>query len=38
VARLIEVAALDAKLKAMGHHSAADFNERLKAAMSSKLQ
>lgn len=33
VARLIEVAALDAKLKAMGHHSAAEFNQRLKAAM-----
>lgn len=37
VARLIEVAALDAKLRAMGHHSAAEFNQRLKAAMSVKV-
>jgi len=29
IAGLIEVAALDQKLKSMGHHSAAEFNERL---------
>jgi HPr kinase/phosphorylase len=29
LARLVEVAALDQKLKTMGHHSAQDFNERL---------
>ncbi len=33
VARLIEVAALDAKLKQMGQHSAQDFNNKLLAAM-----
>jgi HPr kinase/phosphorylase len=29
IARLIEVAALDQKLKSMGHHAAREFNERL---------
>lgn len=29
IAGLIEVAALDQKLKSMGHHSASEFNERL---------
>jgi HPr kinase/phosphorylase len=29
LARLVEVAALDQKLKSMGHHSALEFNERL---------
>jgi HPr kinase/phosphorylase len=29
IARLIEVAALDQKLKSMGHHAAKEFNERL---------
>lgn len=29
LARLVEVAALDQKLKTMGHHSARDFNDRL---------
>ncbi len=29
LARLVEVAALDQKLKTMGHHSAQEFNERL---------
>lgn len=38
VARLIEVAALDAQLKAMGHHSAAEFNQRLKDAMNLKVR
>ncbi len=33
VARLVEVAALDAKLKQMGHHSAREFNAKLLAAM-----
>jgi HPr kinase/phosphorylase len=37
VARLIEVAALDAKLKLMGHHSALEFNKRLMETMQSKL-
>lgn len=38
VARLIEVAALDAKLKAMGHNAAHEFNQRLKAMMTAKMQ
>ena len=29
IARLVEVAALDQKLKSMGHNSAKEFNERL---------
>jgi HPr kinase/phosphorylase len=29
LARLVEVAALDQKLKAMGHNSALEFNNRL---------
>lgn len=33
LARLIEVAALDQKLKSVGHHSAIEFNERLLASM-----
>jgi len=35
LARLIEVAALDQKLKAMGHDTAREFNERLLRAMTS---
>ena len=33
MARLVEVAALDQKLKAMGHDTAREFNERLLRAM-----
>jgi HPr kinase/phosphorylase len=33
LARLVEVAALDQKLKAMGHHSALEFNQRLMQTM-----
>ncbi|MCX7916198.1 MAG: hypothetical protein N3A53_07845 [Verrucomicrobiae bacterium] len=33
LARLIEVAALDQKLKSMGHNAAREFNERLIARM-----
>jgi HPr kinase/phosphorylase len=33
IARLVEVAALDQKLKGMGHNSAKEFNERLIRAM-----
>ena len=33
LARLVEVAALDQKLKSMGHHSALEFNERLMQLM-----
>ncbi|MEI6714451.1 MAG: HPr(Ser) kinase/phosphatase [Verrucomicrobiota bacterium] len=33
LARLVEVAALDQKLKAMGHHSALEFNQRLMQIM-----
>jgi HPr kinase/phosphorylase len=33
LARLVEVAALDQKLKAMGHDTAREFNERLLRAM-----
>ena len=29
LARLVEVAALDQKLKSMGHNSAIEFNQRL---------
>jgi HPr kinase/phosphorylase len=36
LARLVEVAALDQKLKAMGRNSAQEFNERLLAAMQQK--
>lgn len=36
LARLVEVAALDQKLKLMGHHSALEFNQRLLNAMSQK--
>jgi HPr kinase/phosphorylase len=35
LARLVEVAALDQKLKSMGHHAAKEFNERLIAHMNS---
>lgn len=35
IARLVEVAALDQKLKSMGHNSAKEFNERLIRAMDS---
>ncbi len=37
LARLVEVAALDQKLKAMGHHSAQEFNQRLMQTMQAKL-
>ncbi|MCX7827184.1 MAG: HPr(Ser) kinase/phosphatase, partial [Verrucomicrobiae bacterium] len=33
IARLVEVAALDQKLRAMGHHAAKEFNERLISRM-----
>ncbi len=33
LARLVEVAALDQKLKSMGHHSALEFNQRLVQVM-----
>ena len=33
LARLVEVAALDQKLKSMGHDTAREFNERLMRAM-----
>jgi HPr kinase/phosphorylase len=36
LARLVEVAALDQKLKAMGHHSALEFNQRLMQMMQPK--
>jgi HPr kinase/phosphorylase len=36
LARLVEVAALDQKLKAMGHHSALEFNQRLMQIMQPK--
>jgi HPr kinase/phosphorylase len=36
LARLVEVAALDQKLKAMGRNSAQEFNDRLLAAMQQK--
>ncbi len=36
LARLVEVAALDQKLKSMGHHSALEFNERLLQLMQRK--
>jgi HPr kinase/phosphorylase len=36
LARLVEVAALDQKLKSMGHHSALEFNERLLQIMQKK--
>ena len=36
LARLIEVAALDQKLKSLGHNSAVEFNERLMASMQRK--
>jgi HPr kinase/phosphorylase len=36
LARLVEVAALDQKLKSLGHHSAIEFNERLMNAMQPK--
>jgi HPr kinase/phosphorylase len=35
IARLVEVAALDQKLKSMGHNSAKEFNERLIQSMQS---
>lgn len=35
IARLVEVAALDQKLKSMGHNSAKEFNERLIRSMQS---
>jgi HPr kinase/phosphorylase len=36
IARLVEVAALDYKLKSVGHNSAAEFNERLLRSMQQK--
>jgi HPr kinase/phosphorylase len=36
LARLVEVAALDRKLKSLGHNSAVEFNERLMASMQKK--
>lgn len=36
LARLIEVAALDQKLKSLGHNSAVEFNERLMKSMQQK--
>ncbi|MGF1655941.1 MAG: HPr(Ser) kinase/phosphatase [Verrucomicrobiales bacterium] len=33
VARLVEIAALDQKLKCLGHHAAEEFNQKLIAAM-----
>jgi len=36
IAGLVEVAALDQKLKSMGHHSAAEFNQRLMDQMNGK--
>lgn len=36
IARLVEVAALDQKLKSLGHHAAVEFNERLMNAMQQK--
>jgi HPr kinase/phosphorylase len=36
LSRLVEVAALDQKLKAMGHHSALEFNQRLLQIMQPK--
>jgi HPr kinase/phosphorylase len=36
LARLVEVAALDQKLKSVGHNSAVEFNERLLASMPKK--
>jgi HPr kinase/phosphorylase len=33
LARLVEVAALDQKLKSMGHDTAREFNDRLLRAM-----
>ena len=36
LARLVEVAALDQKLKSLGHNSAVEFNERLLASMQKK--
>ncbi len=38
LARLVEVAALDQKLKGMGRNSAKDFNERLISAMQKKKE
>ena len=38
LARLVEVAALDQKLKSMGQNSAKDFNERLITAMQKKKE
>ncbi len=38
LARLVEVAALDQKLKSIGHNSARDFNERLIKAMQKKKE
>ena len=38
LARLVEVAALDQKLKSMGQNSAKDFNERLISAMQKKKE
>lgn len=37
LARLVEVAALDQKLQAMGHHAAQEFNNRLLHAMKTTL-
>lgn len=36
LARLVEVAALDQKLKSMGHHAALEFNDRLMQLMQQK--
>lgn len=36
LARLVEVAALDQKLKSMGHNSALEFNQRLISMMQTK--
>jgi HPr kinase/phosphorylase len=38
LARLVEVAALDQKLKSMGHNTAREFNERLLRAMNPSTQ
>jgi HPr kinase/phosphorylase len=37
IARLVEVAALDQKLKSMGHNSAKEFNDRLIQSMQTPL-
>ncbi|MBM3887737.1 MAG: HPr(Ser) kinase/phosphatase [Verrucomicrobia bacterium] len=37
IARLVEVAALDQKLRSMGHHAAKEFNERLISRMRGEI-